>query len=272
MAPAAETATYTHGHHASVLRSHMWRTAANSAAYLLPHLQAGQSLLDIGCGPGTITVDLATVVAPGRVIGVDHAPGILEKARQAAAEAGLADRIEFAEADVHALDYPDDSFDVVHAHQVLQHVGDPVQALREMRRVCRPGGIVAARDSDYSGFFWYPESAKLLWWQGLYDTVARANGGEPDAGRRLWAWARKVGFSEVTPSGSAWCFTTDQDRSWWGELWAERIVHSDFARTAVSGGHATEAELEAGAAAWRTWGADPDGSLTVPHCEILCRK
>jgi SAM-dependent methyltransferase len=272
MAPGAETATYTHGHHASVLRSHTWRTAQNSAAYLLAHLRPGQSVLDVGCGPGTITVDLATLVAPGRVVGVDHAAGILEQARQAATSAGVADQLEFAQADVHALDFPDDTFDIVHAHQVLQHVGDPVTALREMRRVCKPGGIVAARDSDYQGFFWYPENPTLTWWLKLYDTVARSNGGEPDAGRRLWAWSRQVGFSKVTPTGSAWCFATDEERAWWGDLWAERITNSDFARTAVAGGHATETELAAGAEAWRAWAADPDGSLTIPHGEILCWK
>ncbi len=64
--------TYTHGHHESVLRSHRWRTAANSAAYLLPYLRPGQDLLDIGCGPGTLTGDLARAVSPGRVVGIDR--------------------------------------------------------------------------------------------------------------------------------------------------------------------------------------------------------
>ncbi|HLK42571.1 MAG TPA: methyltransferase domain-containing protein, partial [Thermoleophilia bacterium] len=154
-------AVYTHGHHESVLSSHTWRTAENSAKYLLPHLSPGMTLLDVGCGPGTITADLAALVAPGRVIAIDTAPGVLEQAAYHAAEAGLADRIEFAVGDVYALDHPDGSFDVVHAHQVLQHLGDPVAALREMRRVCAPGGIVAARDSDYSGWFWYPASPVL---------------------------------------------------------------------------------------------------------------
>ena len=86
---------------------------------------------------------------------------------------------------MHALDFPDDTFDVVHAHQVLQHVGDPVAALREMRRVTRPGGVVAVRDSDYAAFTWFPQLPELDEWLDLYQRVARGNGGEPDAGRRL---------------------------------------------------------------------------------------
>ena len=145
MSKAQETAVYTHGHHESVLRSHTWRTAANSAAYLLGSLKPHMNVLDIGCGPGTITADLAALVPDGHVTGVDHAPGILEQARTTAAERGQ-ENVDFAVADVHALDFPDDTFCVVHAHQVLQHVGDPVQALREMRRVTRPGGLVLTLD------------------------------------------------------------------------------------------------------------------------------
>lgn len=174
-----ETAVYTHGHHESVLRSHRWRTAANSAAYLLDELRPGQAALDVGCGPGTITADLAALVAPGRVTAVDTTQDILGQAAAVAAERGL-ENVEFTVADVHALDFPDDSFDVVHAHQVLQHVGDPVQALREMRRVCRPGGVVAVRDSDYAAMTWYPETPGLGEWQEVYGRVASGNGGEPD--------------------------------------------------------------------------------------------
>jgi ubiquinone/menaquinone biosynthesis C-methylase UbiE len=63
---------YTHGHHESVLRSHRWRTVENSAAYLVPFLRPGLDLLDVGCGPGSITQDFATRVAPGRVCGLDR--------------------------------------------------------------------------------------------------------------------------------------------------------------------------------------------------------
>jgi SAM-dependent methyltransferase len=169
---------YTHGHHESVLRSHRWRTAENSAGYLLPHLRPGLSLLDVGCGPGTITVDLARCVAPGRVTAVEVSQDVLALTRAYAAEQHR-EGIDFVVADVHALDLPDDSFDIVHAHQVLQHVADPVRALTEMRRVGRPGGVVAARDGDYAGVTWYPRVPELDEWLDLYRRAARANGSEP---------------------------------------------------------------------------------------------
>ena len=153
--PPTPTATTT-----SVLRSHRWRTAANSAAYLLPQpAPRDVDLLDVGCGPGTITCDLARAVAPGRVVGIDASEAVIAEARAEAAEAGPV-TVSFEVADLFALPFADDSFDVVHAHQVLQHVADPVAALVEMRRVCRPGGVVAARDGDYPGFTLLPRPSR----------------------------------------------------------------------------------------------------------------
>jgi SAM-dependent methyltransferase len=262
-------AVYTHGHHESVLRGHRRRTAQDSAAYLLAYLRPGQSVLDIGCGPGTITVDLAALVAPGSVTAVEITEEALNLAR---AEAGRrnAPNVSFVTSDVHALDFPDAAFDVVHAHQVLQHVADPVQALREMRRVCVPGGIVAVRDADYAGFIWYPRLAPLDRWLELYQRAARTNGGEPNAGRRLLSWAREAGFVDITPTGSMWCYATDETRDWWGEMWADRILHSDLARQLVNSGLASGAELEEISAAWREWAAAPDGWFGIPNGELLC--
>ncbi|MGV9564510.1 class I SAM-dependent methyltransferase [Streptomyces sp. NPDC003480] len=266
-----ETAVYTHGHHESVLRSHTWRTAANSAAYLLDSLKPHMRILDIGCGPGTITADLAELVPDGQVIGVDRAQGVLEQARATAAARGITN-IDFAVADVHALDYPDDTFCVVHAHQVLQHVGDPVQALREMHRVTRPGGFIAVRDADYAAMTWYPASKGLDDWLDLYRRVARANGGEPDAGRRLRSWALAAGLADIRATSSTWTFTTPQERAWWSALWADRTLASAYADRVAEGGHATAEQLAAASDAWREWGRRTDGWFTVLHGEILCRK
>jgi ubiquinone/menaquinone biosynthesis C-methylase UbiE len=268
-----EAATYTHGHHASVLRAHTWRTALNSAAYLLPCLKADMRILDIGCGPGTITVDLAKSVPQGQITGLERAPEVLKQARATAAEEGVTN-IDFVEGDGNALDFPDGTFDVVHCHQVLQHVSDPVGILREMKRVAKAGGLVAARESDYAGFVWYPEVEGMKNWQELYQKVARANGGEPNAGRRIHAWARQAGFpaSSITTTSSNWCYNSDEEIKWWSGLWAERTVASAFAKTAVDNGLATAASLEEVAAVWRRWGEQEDAWFSVLCGEVICRK
>ncbi len=266
---AEPSETYTHGHAESVLRSHRWRTVDNSAAYLAGHLIPGAEVLDIGCGPGTITIDIARRVAPGRTVGIDAAPDAIAAAREAAdLETGLSN-LSLAVGDVYALDHADDSFDVVHAHQVLQHVADPVAALREMRRVCRPGGVVAARDSVYRAMSWYPDVPALDRWLAMYCAVAEANGGEPDAGSHLRHWALDAGFGTVAASASAWCYATDDERAWWGGLWADRVETTALGTRAVELGLATPADLTEMAAAWRAWAATPDAWFAVLHGEIL---
>jgi SAM-dependent methyltransferase len=258
---------YAHGHHESVVRSHRWRTAANSAAYLLDRLVPAVDVLDVGCGPGTITTDFARRVAPGRVVGVDLASETIAEARHRAE--GL-DNIEFRVADAHRLPVPDAAFDIVNAHQVLHHLPDPVAALVEMRRACRPGGVVAARDTDYLAGAWYPQDPALDRWREVQVEVLRAHGGHADAGRRLLGWALRAGFSDVVPSASVWCFATPEDREWWGGMWAERIVASAIAEDAVAGGLASRADLEEIAEAWRRWAATGDGWFVVVHGEVIC--
>ncbi len=258
---------YTHGHHASVLKSHTWRTIENSAAYLAPQLDPGLSLLDLGCGPGTITVEFADRLAPGRVVGLDAAAEVIAKASGDFAR----DNLEFVVGDAYALPFDDNTFDIVHAHQTLQHVADPVAVLREMRRVAKPGGVVAARDVDYAGTFWFPLVPGLDAWLALYERVHRSNGGEPDAGRRLKAWARTAGFDDVVTTASLWNFSDETDRQWWGSMWEARVLQSAFAADAVGKGFATQSELEAISRAWRQWADDEDGWLAMPHGEIVAR-
>jgi ubiquinone/menaquinone biosynthesis C-methylase UbiE len=177
---------------------------------------------------------------------------------------------EFATGDVYHLDSADASWDVVHAHQVLQHLADPIAALREMRRVAKPGGIVAVRESDYAAFAWHPADERLDRWLKLYREVARANGGEPDAGRHLLSWAQRAGFSTIHSSASAWCFATPEDREWLGETWAERITVSAIAQQAIREQRATTETLSDLADAWRTWSRAADGWFAILHGEILC--
>jgi SAM-dependent methyltransferase len=247
--------TYTHGHQEPVLRSHRWRTAENSCAYLLPHLHPEMTLLDVGCGPATITADLATRVAS--VVGIDPSESVIADARRS-----------FPSLDLRVDDLfgHEGRYDVVHAHQVLQHLVDPVAALRKMGAL---GDVVAARDSDYLWFQWWPESAALDRWREVYLAVTRHNGAEARAGRFLLAWAHEAGLTDVRYTSSSWTFATPEDRAWWCGLWADRCVDSSFAAQAVDYGYATTADLEELARGWRAWSQDDDAVFVVPHGEIV---
>src|SRR6478609_4566768 len=263
---------YLHGHHASVLASHGARTATDSAAYLLPHLRPGLRVLDVGCGPGTITLDLAEVVGPsGEVVGIENVEGPggpLEQARAHAAARGDR-RTRFALADVTALPYAGGSFDAVHAHQVLQHLTDPVGALREMARVTRSGGLVAVRDVDYASMVWHPASEGMTRWLGVYRRLARLNHAEPDAGRHLVAWSHAAGLTRLTPSASLWTYATAEQCAWWGGTWADRALESTFATQALERGLVTPDDLAAISADWQAWSTHPDAWFAMTHAEVI---
>jgi SAM-dependent methyltransferase len=223
----------------------------------------------VGCGPGTITLDFARLAKAGSVVGLDRSEEVISEARAAAQQADVAN-LEFTTGDVYALDYEASTFDVVHAHQVLQHLSDPVAALREMGRVCKPEGLVAVRDSDYSGFTWWPAVPELDEWLGLYREVARGNDAEPDAGRRLKSWALAAELDVVSSSAGVWCFSSPDDVAWWGGMWAERVVGSAMADQAMERGLASAEDLGRLAQGWRRWAASADAWFAVLHGELLC--
>jgi ubiquinone/menaquinone biosynthesis C-methylase UbiE len=259
---------YTHGHHESVLRSHSWRTAENSAGYLLGSLGPGQRILDVGCGPGTITLDLARRVAPGEVLGIDSDPGVVAKA-EALARTSDVDNATFQVGDAYNPGFDDRTFDVVHAHQVLQHLTDPERALRSLWRILRPGGTLAVRDSDYGGFVWSPADPALDRWMELYQQITKRNGACANAGRYLLSWVQAAGYQQIRFSSSTWTFADPESRAWWGGLWADRVEFSAFAEQAISYGLSNQTELHEVAAAWRRWIDQPGGCFVVVHGEIL---
>ncbi|MDQ0736134.1 methyltransferase domain-containing protein [Arthrobacter agilis] len=259
---------YSHGHHPSVTAAHAARTVASSAAYLEPFLEAGLDVLDVGCGPGSITAGFADLVAPGSVTGIDSSADVVAQAAEAHADLA---NVEFREGNVYDLDAADESFDLVHAHQLLQHLADPVAALREMRRVVRPGGIVAAREADFGAMTWFPVVDELDEWRELYRTLARGNGGEPDAGRRLPGWAAAAGFAEIEVSSTTWVYATAEDRRFLADSWAERVLHSAFAGQTLERGLADQRTLDRLAEGWRRWSRLDDGVFLMPSVEILAR-
>ncbi|GAD96359.1 methyltransferase-UbiE family protein [Paecilomyces variotii No. 5] len=264
--------TYTNDHSTPVLRTHNWRNLSNSASYLLPYLQPNTRILDVGCGPGSITIDLARHVLPhGHVVGVEYVSDPLPAAQSFADAEGVSN-VSFQLGDIHALPFADDSFDVVHAHQVLQHVADPVAALREMRRVVKKDGVVAARES--ASCTWYPDSEGLETWLRLSERMRRARGGNPHPGRMLHVWAKEAGFARerIKTGAGSWCFSSAEEREYWGGSMEERARSSGFVVDAVRDGFASTKDLDVIARGWRAFVEDEDAWFAMLHGEILCWK
>ena len=242
---AQKKEVYISDRSAPILKYHGMRTAADSAAYLLPSLRPQMQILDIGCGPGSITCDLAVKVHQGHVVGIDNGPEAIEKARASANERNL-ENINFQVGDAHALDFPDQTFDVVHAHQVLQHIGEPSHALREWRRVVKPGGLIACREWDCESAAYFPENDGIRDFWALYRKVARSRGGEPNGGRHLVAWAREAGFrrDSIETSASIWCFSRPGERAYWSTIWIDRLSNSTLRAHMLAEENIEEKDLE----------------------------
>jgi ubiquinone/menaquinone biosynthesis C-methylase UbiE len=275
---------YVFGHHSSATTSHKRRTAQKDAAHLVPHLKPGMTLLDVGCGPGTITCSFAPHVSPGaKVFGIDPSASVILEAQEHAKEQGLTEGVvSFQQGDGARLPFADGTFDVVHTHQVLLHVTDPVALLHEMARVTkRPGGLISLKEADFGSLIFYASSDAVMdtlqnEWLGLYTAVHRAGGGDPDAGRRLQAWLMKAGVppsSIVSDTAHAPCYSTPEDRAWWGEMWVQRYTdpESGTRKTTLETGLADEDKLRRVAEAWLAWSKDPLGFNTWTNRQLIVK-
>ena len=162
--------------------------------------------------------------------------------------------------DVYHLEFEDDSFDVVYAHQVLQHLSDPTRALREMRRVLATGAGSRCATGTTGEFTWSPPSDGLTRWMELYHEITERNDAEADAGRYLAEWVQAAEFASLERSRSDWIYESVEEREWWADLWADRVLYSEFARQGLEYGLTTSEELSEISDAFRAWSDSDDGS------------
>lgn len=247
------------------------KRGGDAAAFFVPFLAPGMTLLDIGCGPGTITAALAGIV--GTAIGVDIEPHAIAMARQLATRSGSSN-LSFVEADMTALPFEDGALDAVFFHAVLYHQSQAklTKTLAEARRVLKPGGLVATRDADVGGNILHPEfdgvRLALDLWQRWYEHE------DPEAlrfGRRQNSVLRRHGFTPVLAGASYVNHSADVASR------AEAVADAcrsllGLGPQLVGKGLATDDEIRAALAGWEAWGANPDAVYFRCRCECVARK
>jgi SAM-dependent methyltransferase len=263
--------TYTHGHAPAVVRHHARRTAEEAAAFLIPELRSGMRLLDVGCGPGSITRGLAERLAPGEVVGLDLSAETLEAARRDAAARGLTN-LRYEMGSVYALAFPGASFDVAYAHQVFQHLREREAGLREMMRVVRPGGLIAIRDVDWGTVAYWPRDPWIDRFIEVHEQAWYENGGEPRMGRQLRALSVGAGLSDLRVTAAVWCYATPEQTAEWGQSYADRLLGSAMGERPVEYGYASRDDIAAMAAALRAWSSRPDAFWAFTHVAALGRN
>ena len=187
------SATYTPGHSRNATEFMARRTIESHGEFFLPYLTPGVAVLDCGCGPGSITLSIASRIGNGRVVGVDFGESQIQRANESAKERGIAKAL-FQQADCYSLPFEDASFDCVFSNALIEHLTDPVRALREMLRVLKPGGVIGVSSPDWSGFVIAPPSKELTAAVAAYTTLQKRNGGDVNAGRKLGTHFKSAGF------------------------------------------------------------------------------
>lgn len=235
--------TYTMGYSDEFLALLERRNVENVARHLHHRLKPGLRVLDVGCGPGTISVGLAKAVDPGELHGVDMEESQVEAAR-AAALAGGHDNASFHTGDATDLSFEDESFDVVHFHAVLMHVPDTQATLAEAKRVLKPGGIVSARELIGDSSLIEPTLGSLddVW--AAFQNLLTANGAHPQIGKKLKGRLLEAGFSDIEISASFETFATVEDIAFFHALATGWFFASDTIEAATKHGLATHAQFD----------------------------
>lgn len=244
------------------------RTASVEAGFFLPHLRPGMRLLDCGCGPGTITVNLAEIVAPGDVVGIDIVDKQFEIGRTYARERGLSN-VRFETGNIYDLPFSSNNFDAVFAHAILYHLKTPRKALTELYRILKPGGVIGIRDLDNGGTIFTPSSPILDKAHGLLDRVLEYNGGHLLFGRSQRAILREVGFVNVQASASYDNYGTAETTRAVGKYLADLLLQPHMTSVITEQQWASQSELEEMSAAFKAWGEHSDAFLARARCEAI---
>jgi ubiquinone/menaquinone biosynthesis C-methylase UbiE len=258
---------HAHGVTPGLSQDYAGRTAERQAAFLLPYLQPGMDLLDVGCGPGTITLGLAQAVAPGQVTGIDHDAAELEAARALAAERGVTN-VRFEMGDARSLPFEDGTFDAAYENDLFVHLAsDAVQAAGEVYRVLKPGGLFGARDVETDSVVWGNPSEALKELDALMQQWQHSRGSDVRLGKHLPTILRQAGFSRTIKSVSADTKGTLEGTRARAQITVS-LLDGPFGRAISEKGWGDASTVARLKQSIRAWGEHPDAFFANVHVEV----
>ena len=226
------TKIYPFGYNPAAVGMMQSRDAANNAALFLKYASPGMKVLDVGCGPGSITAGIAEALAPGQVTGIDIEPSQVALGEELAKSKGL-DNCNFETASIFELPYADGCFDAVYGHTILMQFNDLAPVLAEIHRVLRPGGLVSFREIDFGASLYYPEDSAFKELMSVFRRSIFHNQGNPYVGRSLSGVLTEAGFDiEEALASFAQSSTAEQKKGMYKAmtlLWEQ----ADFPKQAV---------------------------------------
>jgi ubiquinone/menaquinone biosynthesis C-methylase UbiE len=247
------------------------RRIASSAGFFLPHIQPGMTLLDVGCGPGSITLDFAEALAPAEVVAIDIDPEMLGRARATAEQRGVKN-VRFEEGDIHDLKFPAGSFDAVWTSSVMQWIDRPDKAAREIKRVLKPGGVYASRDRANRGDIFGNSNPLVLRARRLHYRLVEKYGFSALIAERLRGVLLRVGFTNVTTTASYESRGTQEGARFMANLYKVHVEDEPAVDEIVGYGWATREELKSMVEAWNAWGEDPYSYYCLARVETVAWK
>lgn len=263
--------TYTLGYNPVSVAIMASRTAQNNAGFFLDHLSPGMNVLDVGCGPGSITVGLAEVVTPGKVLGIDIEPSQVSLGQARAQKLGLSN-CQFETASVDELPMTDQTFDAVYGHTILMQFADVSSVLAEIKRVLKPGGFLGFRENDLSAILYHSESSSLKELMDIFRQSMIHNKGNPDIDKLLPSLLSKADFELVSVTANYSYAATAAEKKIMYAAMAQLWKHANFPAQAEKLGWITSQERSQMPERLNFEANEPDSFSAIPYVEIIARK
>ena len=259
---------YTMGYSEEFLQLLHRRNAENNASYFLRHLKPGMRVLDLGCGPGSISVGLAKAIEPGELHGIDMEESQIGIAR-ASAEAGGHSNATFHVGDATDLPFDDGYFDAVHTHAVLMHIPDTEKTLSEIKRVLKPGGMLGSREMITLASFAGPVEALEPEAWGTFGRLLEARGGHPNMGADLKNIFVDAGFVDIEASVSFDAFSTAEDVAFFHAFVIEWFFSDEVIEPATQFGIASREQFDRWRAELDRWDGHPGSIAAIAFGEAV---